>query len=96
MQTNEGSDLPVRPHHMYVEDVRLLLTGAGLMVSLEWWEAQQRRVELHRQMGLTPPQSAEELRPFAEGARRRAASWEESSRRVIREALERERRRNAR
>lgn len=68
------SNLPVRMAHHYPEDVRLGLKAAGLFVSQEWFETQAKRVELHRQMGLTPPQSVEELRPFAEGARKSRVS----------------------
>ena len=66
--------LPVRPNLQYVEDVRAIISlppygaPAGFLDSWHGDRFQRDRCEMHRQMGLTPEQSAEELRPFIEAA----------------------------
>lgn len=65
--------LPVRPHLMYVEDARIILHKQGMpndfLDTNVGGKTHRQRMEMHRQMGLTPEQSAKELEPFLEAAK---------------------------
>ena len=58
----------VRPLHMYIEDVRrdfaIKHPEIPADVRSEFVDANARRVELHRSMGLNPQQSADEIAMF--------------------------------
>jgi hypothetical protein len=66
--------IPVRPHLQYVEDVRRIICRPPFDAPADFLDRwcgdryQWERCEFHRQIGLTPEQSAEEFKPFIEAA----------------------------